>query len=42
MHVVYDFYCMMDDFSKTDSDHEIAFMFKTAYETAEDIGSLLV
>ena len=42
MHIVYKFYCTMDDFSKVDSDHDIAFLFKTAYETAEDIGSLLV
>lgn len=39
---VYDFFKIVDDFSKMDSDVDMAFIFKTAAETAEEIGSLLV
>lgn len=39
---VYDFFKTVDDFSKMDSDVDMAFIFKTAAETAEEIGSLLV
>ena len=39
---VYDFFALADDFSKIDCDIDIAFIFKTAAETAEEIGSLLV
>lgn len=36
------FWAEVDEFSKNDSDHDQAEMFKIAAETAEEIGSLLV
>ena len=39
---VYDFFVLADDFSKIDCDIDIAFIFKIAAETAEEIGLLLV